>query len=182
MTKKEAVLVSAYTGYLLTKDYSEYQRFCEKLLGRKIFTHEFKSEDIQNELHEKCKPLIIEMVKNEERESINENEVEIKHCPFCGGEAEIQTGNFGMLTIQSYAAAVCTKCKARGPMFRCSIDYCAADEAKKAWNNYGCAQDEMTEESNACDKKSDGLNSDLIVCDEFSLSQDDEGNLSDGQD
>ncbi len=110
------------------------------------------------------------------------NVTKLKPCPFCGGEAEIQTGNFGMLTVQSYAAAVCTKCKARGPMFSCSLDYCAADEAKKAWNNYGCAHDEMTEESNACDKKSDGLNSDLIECDEFSLPQDDEGNVSDGQD
>lgn len=182
MTKKEAILVSAYTGYLLTKDYSEYQRFCEKLLGRKIFTHEFKSEDIQNEIHEKCKPLIIEMVKNEEREGINENEVEIKPCPFCGGEAEIQTGNLGMLTTQNFAAVVCTKCKTRGPMFIISLDYSATVEAKKAWNNYGCAHDETTEESNACDKKSDGLNSDLIMSDEFSLYQDDEGNLSDGQD
>ena len=32
MTHEEAVLVSAYTGFLLTKSFSDVQEFCEKLL------------------------------------------------------------------------------------------------------------------------------------------------------
>lgn len=41
MTHKEAVILSAYTGFLLVRDFSDVHRFCEKLLGRAIFTHEF---------------------------------------------------------------------------------------------------------------------------------------------
>ena len=39
MTHEEAVLVSAYTGVLLTKSFKNVQDFCEKLLGRPVFTH-----------------------------------------------------------------------------------------------------------------------------------------------
>lgn len=63
MTKDEAVLISAYTGFLLTKDFSDVHKFCEELLGRPIWTHEFASEKLWNEIKEKCKPLIIEMIK-----------------------------------------------------------------------------------------------------------------------
>lgn len=65
MTKYEAILISAYTGYLLTNDFSDVHEFCEKLLGRPIFTHEFASEDVNKEIKEKCKPMILEMIKQE---------------------------------------------------------------------------------------------------------------------
>lgn len=64
MTKQEAVLVSAYTGFLLTKDFSAVCEFCQELLGRQIFTHEFADEKVQSEIQEKCKPLILEMIEN----------------------------------------------------------------------------------------------------------------------
>ena len=67
MKHDEAVLVSAYTGYLLTKDFSDVQSFCEKLLGRPIFTHEFVFSEVREEIREKCKPLILKMITNEER-------------------------------------------------------------------------------------------------------------------
>lgn len=65
MNKNEAVLISAYTGYLLTKNFSDVHAFCEKLLERPIWTHEFASEKVQKEIQEKCKPLIIKMVESE---------------------------------------------------------------------------------------------------------------------
>ena len=65
MTKKEAVLVSAYTGYLLTQSFADVQEFCEELLGRPIWTHEFAEEKIQKEIKEKCRPLILKMIENE---------------------------------------------------------------------------------------------------------------------
>lgn len=67
MTHKEAVLVSAYTGVLLTKSFKDVQDFCEKLLGRPIFTHEFAFSEVREEIREKCKPLILKMITNEER-------------------------------------------------------------------------------------------------------------------
>lgn len=65
MTHKEAVLISAYTGFLLTKDFSEVHKFCEELLDRQIWTHEFASEKVHEEIKEKCKPMILEMIEGE---------------------------------------------------------------------------------------------------------------------
>ena len=64
MTKQEAVLVSAYTGFLLTNSFADVHKFCEDLIGRPIWTHEFEDEKVQREIQEKCKPLILEMIEN----------------------------------------------------------------------------------------------------------------------
>lgn len=66
MTHKEAVLISAYTGYLLVKDISDVIDFNEKLLGKSIFSDEFLDKDIKKLVHEKCEPLIIDMINNED--------------------------------------------------------------------------------------------------------------------
>ena len=66
MTHEEAVLTSAYTGYLLTKDFSDVHEFCEKVLGRPILTHEFGIEETLKEIREKCKPMIIKMIESEQ--------------------------------------------------------------------------------------------------------------------
>jgi hypothetical protein len=65
MTHQEAVLVSAYTGYLLTNSFGDVHEFCEKLLGRPIWTHEFAMEGVQKEIRDKCKPMILEMIRDE---------------------------------------------------------------------------------------------------------------------
>lgn len=65
MNKQEAILVSAFTGFLLTKDFSDVHKFCEDLLGRPIFTHEFADKKVWEQIKEKCKPLILEMIGNE---------------------------------------------------------------------------------------------------------------------
>jgi hypothetical protein len=66
MKHNEAVLISAYTGFLLTQNLSDVRKFCEELLGRPIWTHELASDSLQKEIREKCKPMIIEMIKGEE--------------------------------------------------------------------------------------------------------------------
>ena len=52
MTKREAAIVSAYTGYLIG-DFSDFSAYAEEVMGRPIFTHEFPS--IADELKEKSK-------------------------------------------------------------------------------------------------------------------------------
>lgn len=64
MTKEEAILLSAYTGYLLVSDFAKVHKFCEETFGRPILTHEFADNDVQNEIREKLRPQIMELVKN----------------------------------------------------------------------------------------------------------------------
>lgn len=64
MTKKEAVLLSAYTGVLLVPNFSDVHKFCEELLGRPLFTHELVLENVRKETKEKCYPMILEMIEN----------------------------------------------------------------------------------------------------------------------
>ena len=54
MTKHEAIVVSAYTGFLMC-DFSDVHEYIQKKLGRPIWTHEF-AMDLQKEIHEKVKP------------------------------------------------------------------------------------------------------------------------------
>ena len=62
MTKDEAVLISAYTEYLLTPNFNDVHKFCEELLGRDILTHEFARKEVWSEIHVRCKPLIDKLV------------------------------------------------------------------------------------------------------------------------
>lgn len=75
MTKHEAIVLSAYTGFLLTKDFSDVHKFCESLLGRSIFTHEFADKGIWDEIREKCKPIVEGIIENEEDDQMSINYV-----------------------------------------------------------------------------------------------------------
>lgn len=52
MTKREAAIVSAYTGYLIG-EFSDFHAYAEEIMERPVFTHEFPS--ISDELKEKSK-------------------------------------------------------------------------------------------------------------------------------
>lgn len=52
MTKREAAIVSAYTGYLIG-EFKDFHAYAEEVMGRPVFTHEFPS--IAEELKEKSK-------------------------------------------------------------------------------------------------------------------------------
>ena len=47
MTKKEKLIVSAYTGVLMTK-FDELHEFVEKKFGRPVWTHEFGDKNLCN--------------------------------------------------------------------------------------------------------------------------------------
>lgn len=64
MTREEAILLSAYTGYLLVSDFAEVHKFCEETLGHPIWTHEFADRGVQKEIQAKLRPKILEMVQN----------------------------------------------------------------------------------------------------------------------
>lgn len=64
MTREEAILLSAYTGFLLAPDFSEVHKFCEDTLGRPIWTHEFADRCVQKEIQAKLRPQIMELVQN----------------------------------------------------------------------------------------------------------------------
>lgn len=60
MTKREAAIVAAYTGYLIG-EFSDMHEYVEKVMGRPIFTHEMASEGFMEELREKTKQDFITM-------------------------------------------------------------------------------------------------------------------------
>ena len=74
MTHSEAVLVSAYTGFLLTKKRSDVHIFCQKILNRPILAYEFSVEETLKEIREKCKPMIIKMIEGEQMTEYIEKE------------------------------------------------------------------------------------------------------------
>ena len=55
MTKYEAIVVSAYTGFLMC-DFNDMHEYIEKKLGRPVWTHEFADKNIWKEIREKVKP------------------------------------------------------------------------------------------------------------------------------
>lgn len=52
MSKREAAIVSAYTGYLIGA-FSDFQAYAEEIMGRPIFTHDLTR--LEYELKEKSK-------------------------------------------------------------------------------------------------------------------------------
>lgn len=66
MTKREAAIISAYTGYLIG-EFSDFHAYVEEVMGRPVFTHELPS--IAEELKEKSKKDFMS-IKIEENESL----------------------------------------------------------------------------------------------------------------
>lgn len=54
MTKREAAIVSAYTGFLCGS-FSELHAYIEEIMGRSVFTHELGSKDIAEQIRELAK-------------------------------------------------------------------------------------------------------------------------------
>ena len=62
MTKQEAIVVSAYTGFLMC-DFSDMHEYIEKKLGRPVWTHEFANKNIWTEIREKIRPDFLKICK-----------------------------------------------------------------------------------------------------------------------
>lgn len=54
MTKQEAAIVSAYTGFLCG-EFNAMHEYIEKVLDRPVFTHELSSTIVIDEIHKKTK-------------------------------------------------------------------------------------------------------------------------------
>lgn len=54
MTKQEAAIVSAYTGFLIGSA-ADLQSYIEKLLDRPVWTHELANQKLVDEIHERSK-------------------------------------------------------------------------------------------------------------------------------
>lgn len=64
MTKKESLIISAYTGFMICKEFSDMHEFIEQVMERPVFTHEMGSEHFLKEVQERLKPQLIELIKN----------------------------------------------------------------------------------------------------------------------
>lgn len=60
MTYKEAVIISAYTGFLMC-DFDDVHKYIEEKLGRSVWSHELVTGKIQNEIRQKCKPEFLKL-------------------------------------------------------------------------------------------------------------------------
>jgi ribosomal protein S6 len=54
MTRNEAAIVGAYTGFLLGS-FSDMHEYVEKIMGRPVFTHEMGNAAIAKEIQDKAK-------------------------------------------------------------------------------------------------------------------------------
>ena len=54
MTKKEAAIISAYTGILLG-EFSDMHEYIEQILGKRVWTHQLANEHINNEIKNKSR-------------------------------------------------------------------------------------------------------------------------------
>ena len=54
MTKREAAIVSAYTGFLIGS-FGDMHKYVEEIMGRPVFTHEMGYKKIADEIREKSK-------------------------------------------------------------------------------------------------------------------------------
>lgn len=61
MTKREAAIVSAYTGYLIG-DFDEFHKYVSEIMDRPVFTHEFL--ELEDEIQEKSKQDFINIKVN----------------------------------------------------------------------------------------------------------------------
>lgn len=55
MTKKEAAIVSAFTGILIG-DFSELHTYVEEIMKRPVFTHEMGDKKIADKIKELSRP------------------------------------------------------------------------------------------------------------------------------
>ena len=64
MTKHEAAIIQAYTGYVMLAgdDSSIFYRYCDDLLGFPMWTHEYP--EYAEKLKELSKPDFIELCRN----------------------------------------------------------------------------------------------------------------------
>ena len=128
MTREEAILLSAYTGFLLAPDFSEVHKFCEDTLGRPIWTHEFADKDVQKEIQDKLRPQIMKLIQSTNAlRPVSREQVE----KVWRGEWKIITTHNGCTPDQD---CVCSRCGASGIPDEAFCDSCGAPMTDEAVN------------------------------------------------
>ena len=64
LTREQAAVVSAYTGYLVGS-FSDMHEYIEKIMGRPVFTHEMGSQEMMDQIREAAKPDFLALVPGE---------------------------------------------------------------------------------------------------------------------
>ncbi len=64
LTKEQCAIMSAFTG-VLCGEFSAFHEYCERIMDRPIFTHEFASKTLAAEIKEKSKPDFLAIVHQE---------------------------------------------------------------------------------------------------------------------
>lgn len=62
LTKEQAAIVGAYTGYL-AGPFSEMHEYIEKIMGRPVFTHEMGSGAVADQIKQKAKSDFLAIVR-----------------------------------------------------------------------------------------------------------------------
>ena len=60
MTKREAAIISAYTG-IMVGSFSDMHEYVEEIMGRGVFTHEFANKAVIEEIKQAAKPDLISL-------------------------------------------------------------------------------------------------------------------------
>lgn len=68
MTSKEAAILTAYTGIMLCKEFDNFHKYAEKLLGRPVGTHEMADPKIWEKLKKKSEKDFMALIEAETKE------------------------------------------------------------------------------------------------------------------
>lgn len=64
LTKEQAIILTAITGIMVTKNFSDFHEAVESKLGRPIWTHEFASKEMTAEIKDAFWGDFMEMMEN----------------------------------------------------------------------------------------------------------------------
>lgn len=64
MLEMEKIIISAYTGYLMT-DFDKVHEYIERVLNRPVWTHELGNEHIYEMIRERVKPDFMALCRDE---------------------------------------------------------------------------------------------------------------------
>lgn len=64
MTKREKIIVSAYTGVLMC-DFADLHEYIEKIMGYPVWTHELADKKVLDRIKEKAKPDFMALCGND---------------------------------------------------------------------------------------------------------------------
>ena len=127
MTREEAILLSAYTGFLLVQDFSDVHKFCEDTLGRSIWTHEFADEDVQKEIQDKLRPQIMKLIYSTNAlRPVSREQVEKVWKGEWIGDNDEKVGTIDGSPIKSSTCSVCGNWLVGSDEYDCSGHFCPA--------------------------------------------------------